>query len=55
MKRTSLSWLKWLLIVFLVLAAVLRIWGLDWGLPYLYDPDEPNKIEMAQRIFKTGT
>lgn len=52
MKRTS--WFKWLLVVLLVLATVLRIWGLDWGLPYLYDPDEPNKIEIAQRIFKTG-
>ena len=39
----------------IVLAAFLiRGWGLNFDLPYLTHPDEPNKIEMAQRMFKTG-
>jgi MFS family permease len=33
---------------------VVRIWGINFGLPYLYHPDEPNKVIMAQTIFKTG-
>ncbi|MCG8344102.1 MAG: glycosyltransferase family 39 protein [Chlorobiales bacterium] len=32
----------------------LRVWGIDFGLPYMYHPDEPNKIIIAQRMFKTG-
>ena len=27
---------------------------MDYGLPYLYHPDEPGKIGIAQRILKTG-
>lgn len=42
------------LAVILVLASVLRLWGIGYGLPQLYHPDEPNKIVMAQRMFKTG-
>jgi 4-amino-4-deoxy-L-arabinose transferase-like glycosyltransferase len=38
----------------LLLGLLLRLWGLDFGLPYMYHPDEPNKIAIAQRIFKTG-
>jgi len=28
----------------LLIALALRAWALDFGLPYLYHPDEPNKI-----------
>jgi hypothetical protein len=38
----------------LLLAGALRVYGLDFGLPYLYQPDEPNKVTAAQNIFKTG-
>jgi len=38
----------------LLIALALRAWALDFGLPYLYHPDEPNKIEIAQNIVKTG-
>jgi len=38
----------------LLLAFLLRVWSIDFGLPYLYHPDEPNKIAMAQTMFKTG-
>jgi 4-amino-4-deoxy-L-arabinose transferase-like glycosyltransferase len=50
MKRT---W--WLLLATVILiAAGLRLWGLDFGLPYLYHPDEPKHVTLAQNIFKTG-
>jgi len=38
----------------LLLALLLRVWSIEFGLPYLYHPDEPNKIAMAQTMFKTG-
>ncbi len=38
----------------LLLALGLRIHGIGFGLPYLYQPDEPNKVTSAQNIFKTG-
>lgn len=53
-KRKLSIAIKWGLTGLIVLGTLLRIWGLSFGLPYLYDPDEPNKIIMAQRIFKTG-
>lgn len=37
-----------------LLAAVLRLWGIGFGLPYLYHPDEPNKIHASLGIFKSG-
>ncbi|HSE68039.1 MAG TPA: hypothetical protein VLB12_13715, partial [Gemmatimonadales bacterium] len=43
-----------LLAAILVIALALRAWALDFGLPYLYHPDEPSKIEIAQNIVKTG-
>lgn len=46
--------LSWLLGVVLLLALSLRLWGINFGLPYLYHPDEPVFIQIAQRIFKTG-
>ena len=40
------------LILFIALS--LRVWGANFGLPYLYHPDEPNKIIIAQHMFTTG-
>jgi len=45
---------KWLLIGVTLLAISLRIWGINFGLPYLYHPDEPVGVRIAQRMFKTG-
>lgn len=45
---------RWLLIWVTLLAILLRIWGINFGLPYLYHPDEPVSVTIAQRIFKTG-
>ncbi len=35
-------------------ALLLRLWGLGYDLPYIYHPDEPDKIAMAQRMFQSG-
>ncbi|HSE68873.1 MAG TPA: glycosyltransferase family 39 protein [Gemmatimonadales bacterium] len=43
-----------LLAAILLIALGLRVWAIDFGLPYLYHPDEPNKIEIAQNIVKSG-
>jgi len=45
---------KWLLIGVTLLAISLRIWGINFGLPYLYHPDEPVAVRIAQRMFETG-
>ena len=38
----------------LILAVGIRVWGLDYGLPHLYDPDEPVFVEHALQILQTG-
>ena len=45
---------KWQLMVTVLVAFLLRIWGIDFGLPYIYHPDEPRYVVIAQNIFKTG-
>jgi len=45
---------KWLLLGITLLAISLRIWGINFGLPYLYHPDEPVGVGIAQSMFKTG-
>lgn len=37
-----------------LLALLLRAWGLDFGLPSLYHPDEPTHVTIVERIIKTG-
>lgn len=43
-----------LLALVLVLGLGLRLYGIEFGLPYLYHPDEPNKVTAAQNIVKSG-
>ena len=38
----------------LLLALALRLWGLDFGLPYIKHPDEPYWVNAALKIVKTG-
>ncbi len=38
----------------LLISLLVRIWGIGYDLPYIYHPDEPGYINIAQRIFKTG-
>jgi len=35
-------------------AFFVRVWGIDFGLPCMYHPDEPNKVKIAQKMFRTG-
>ena len=39
--------------VILFLALSLRLWGINFGLPYLYHPDEPRYVKSAQLLFQT--
>ena len=51
--RTHNHSATFLLIIILVLAFLTRVWGIDFGLPYLYHPDEPHYLQSAQILFKT--
>lgn len=44
---------KFLIFSIFVIAVILRIWAIDWGLPYLYHPDEGIVVETAFH-FRTG-
>ena len=44
-----------LLLGAILLAALsIRLWGVNYDLPYIYHPDEPIYINISQNIFKTG-
>lgn len=38
----------------IIVSITLRIWGIDYDLPYIYHPDEPVSIAIAQNMFVTG-
>ena len=38
----------------LLLALLARLWGIDWGLPYILHPDEPLNLTMIQAMVRTG-
>jgi 4-amino-4-deoxy-L-arabinose transferase-like glycosyltransferase len=38
-----------------LLAFVLRVWNIGFGLPYIYPPDEPRYVNVALQIFQTGS
>lgn len=40
--------------IILLIAIVVRLWGINYDLPYIYHPDEPVYITISQHIFKTG-
>jgi dolichyl-phosphate-mannose-protein mannosyltransferase len=39
----------------LALGLGLRLWGLDWGLPWAFHPDEINYVDHAQDIITSGS
>lgn len=45
---------NWQLFSIIIVASTLRLWGLDFGLPFLYHPDEPNVAGIALNMFQTG-
>jgi 4-amino-4-deoxy-L-arabinose transferase-like glycosyltransferase len=44
----------WVLAAILVSGSALRLWGINFGLPFLYHPDEPTAVTSALRILHTG-
>jgi 4-amino-4-deoxy-L-arabinose transferase-like glycosyltransferase len=48
--RSFLSSKHGLLFVILLIALVLRLWGISFGLPYRYHPDEPQHVVDAARM-----
>ncbi len=53
MRRLRLS-TAWFVIAVALVAFALRWWGANAGLPYMYHPDEPRYITIAQTSVKTG-
>ncbi|MDJ0600400.1 MAG: glycosyltransferase family 39 protein [Crocosphaera sp.] len=42
-----------IIIGILLIGLLLRLYGINFGLPYLYNPDEPNRIRVVFRILST--
>jgi len=49
---SSLITRHWSLFIVLTFAAVLRLWAIDWGAPYLYHPDEHLILHPALNIVR---
>jgi len=45
---------KVMLTTIMLLAMAVRGWGIDFGLPYIYHPDEPNYVRTAINMVKSG-
>lgn len=45
---------NWILLVIIGLGLGLRLWGIGFGLPYLYHPDEGLPVAVALRMLQTG-
>jgi 4-amino-4-deoxy-L-arabinose transferase-like glycosyltransferase len=52
LKKVSITTIA--IIAVLAIAGLARYWGLDFGLPFLYNTDEPNFVTRAFRILGTG-
>ncbi len=46
--------LNWLLFAIVALGALLRVWAMGWGLPYILYPDEGTTVRLALRVLHTG-
>ncbi len=49
-----LARVNWLLVAIVALGLGLRLWGIGFGLPYLYHPDEGVPVTIALRMLHTG-
>lgn len=49
-----LSRINWVLIAIIAFGLILRAWGINYGLPYTYGPDEPTYVTITLQMFKTG-
>jgi 4-amino-4-deoxy-L-arabinose transferase-like glycosyltransferase len=45
---------KGALLIILLFGLLLRLWGINYGLPYTFAPDEPTYLEITLRILHTG-
>ncbi|MBI5035493.1 MAG: glycosyltransferase family 39 protein [Chloroflexi bacterium] len=45
---------NWVLIVIVILGLMLRLWGIGFGLPYMYNPDEGVPLGVSLRFLQTG-
>ena len=54
MLNSSFSKSALLIIIILIAAFLVRIFGIGFGLPYPHDWDEPQKVDVALRMMKTG-
>lgn len=45
---------RWLLPALFLAALVLRVWALDWSLPYVEHPDEPVLVDTVLRAMRNG-
>ena len=52
----KVRWLKinWILVAIVALGAALRFWGINFGLPYTYAPDEAWHMSIPLRMLQTG-
>src|SRR3712207_984813 len=50
--RISADWI--ILLALFAGAAILRVWGVQWSLPYVIHTDEPNIVDAGVRIVKSG-
>ncbi len=46
--------INWLLIAIIALGLAIRVWGLGFGLPYMYHPDEGVPVVGALKMLHTG-
>ncbi len=44
----------WILILIIVAGIFFRFWGIDWGLPFGYDADEPFQVGLATSMVING-
>jgi|GEM_PF-358088 len=52
--RLRLGKLNFALVAIVLLGLALRLWGINFGLPYTYAPDEPSHLLVTLQIVKTG-
>lgn len=53
MKVIQKNWSLWFGGLILLVGIGIRLWGINFDLPYIYHPDEPKYITIAQQIFKS--
>ncbi len=49
-----LAKINWLLMLIVALGLGLRLWGINYGLPYTYGPDEPTYVTITLQMLRTG-